>query len=114
MTIAEQINEFFRVTSQSVFIEAEAKESRMMSFINEYNARYGTELSIYDEGIISLEETANKWGFELRCYFCDNDGFPAGVQVYSNHAYRAEYAYRFNDVEIIKALFDLGYRIGIN
>ncbi|MBO4520572.1 MAG: hypothetical protein J5787_05145 [Alphaproteobacteria bacterium] len=114
MSVAQQIDQFFQSTGQSVFIEAEAKESRILSFIRDYNSKYSLNLRISDEGIISLGEDANKWGLELRCYFIDRTGIPAGVQVTSNRAYRAEYPYRFNDVDVIQELFDLGYRIGLN
>jgi REP element-mobilizing transposase RayT len=50
----------------------------------------------------------------IRCYFEDDNGFPGGVQVASNRAYRPDYAYRFNDKDVIEELFDLGYRIGNN
>jgi len=114
MGVAQQIDDFFKNSGQTVFIEAEAKESRMRDFIAEYNRRLSENLSISDEGIISLENDANKWGLELRCYFNNRNGFPAGVQITSNRAYRPEYSYRFNDVDLIWDLFDLGYRIGTN
>ena len=114
MSIAEQIDDYFRSTGQQVFIEAEAKESRMVNFIREYNSKYSRRLNISDDGIISLDDDANKWGLELRCYFDDRSGFPYGVQTTSNRAYRSEYPYRFNNVDVIWELFDLGYRIGIN
>ena len=114
MGIAQQIDYFFKSTGQTVFIEAEAKESRMRNFIAEYNSRLSENLNISDEGIISLENDANKWGLELRCYFNDRNGFPGGVQITSNRAYRPEYSYRFNDVDVIWDLFNLGYIIGIN
>ena len=114
MGIAQQIDYFFKSTGQTVFIEAEAKESRMRNFIAEYNSRLSENLNIADEGLISLENDANKWGLELRCYFNDRNGFLGGVQITSNRAYRLEYSYRFNDVDVIWDLFNLGYRIGIN
>lgn len=39
MGIAQQIDYFFKSTGQTVFIEAEAKESRMRNFIAEYNSK---------------------------------------------------------------------------
>jgi len=114
MTVAQAIDQFFRSTGQSVFIEAEGKGSRIDSFLRDYNAHYSPSVSIGDDGIIDLEEDANKWGLELRCYFEDDNGFPGGVQVTSNRAYRPDYAYRFNDKDVIEELFDLGYRIGDN
>ena len=114
MTRAEQIDQFFQSTRQSVFIEAEAKASRISNFIREYNSKYTPSISSCDDGIIALDDDANKWGLELRCYFDDRAGFPAVVKITSNRAYRSEYSYRFNDVDIIWELFDLGYRIGLN
>ena len=114
MTIAEQIDQFFQRTRQRVFIEAEAKESRMENFITEYNFRYSSSIGLSDEGIISLDNDANKWGLELRCYFDNRNGFPTGIQITANRVYRPEYPYRFNDVNVIWELFDLGYRIGLN
>lgn len=55
MGVAQQIDDFFKNSGQTVFIEAEAKESRMRDFIAEYNRRLSENLSISDEGIISLE-----------------------------------------------------------
>lgn len=114
MSVAQQIDQFFQSTRQHVFIEVEAKQSRIISFIREYNSRHTPSISISDEGIISLDNDANKWGLELRCYFYNCEGFPAGIQVTSNRVYRSEYPYRFNDVDVIEELFDLGYRIGLN
>ena len=114
MSIAKQIDQFFQSTGQHVFIEAEAKKSRMVNFISDYNSKYSPKLNISDDGIISLGDDANKWGLELRCYFNNSSGFPSSVQITSNPAYRQEYSYRFNSVEVIMELFNLGYRIGVN
>lgn len=114
MGIAQQIDQFIKSTNQNVFIEAEAKDSKMQNFIREYNTRFSEQLSISDNGIITLHDNANKWGLELRCYFNNKNGFPIGVNITSNRVYRSEYSYRFNDVDVIWELFDLGYRIGIN
>ena len=113
MSLAREIDRFFRETGQEVFIEAEARGSRMMDFIDEYRSLHGP-LDEDDEGIILLSDDKDKWGLELRCYFQDRDGFPEGIQTTSNRAYRSEYPYRFNDNEVIEELFDLGYRIGLN
>ena len=114
MSLATQIDAFFKRTGQEVFIEVEAKEGRIDRFIREYNAYHSPSISIHDDGIIALDEDANKWGMELRCYFDNANGFPAGIKITSNRAYRPEYSYRFNDVDVIEELFDLGYHIGLN
>ena len=114
MTLAEKIDQFFQATGQSVFIEAEGKVNTISRFISEYNANYTPNITTGTEGIICLDENKNKWGLELRCYFNNAYGFPAGVQVTQNRAYRAMYSFRFNDVNVIRELFELGYRIGNN
>ena len=45
-----------------MFIEAEAKESRVQNFIRDYNNRLSENLNISDDGIIALDDDANKWG----------------------------------------------------
>lgn len=114
MEVANQIDEFFKRTRQSVFIEAEAKQSKIEKFIEEYNSKYSRNLSMSDDGIIVLKNNADKWGLELRCYFNDRTEFPEGVKVTLNKVYRPEYSFRFNDVSVILQLFSLGYKIGAN
>ena len=114
MSLAEMINQFFRNTRQTVFIEVEAKENTVARFINDYNSNYSPQIEIGDDGIVCLSKDKNKWGLELRCYFDNADGFPVGIQVRHNTVYRPEYSFRFNDVNVIKEMFELGYRIGEN
>ena len=76
MSIAQQIDQFFKAIGQSVFIEAEAKESRMLRFIQEYNTNYIPNINLGTDGIIALDEGADKRGLELRCYFENDMGFP--------------------------------------
>ena len=101
--------------TEEFFIEAEAKPGRMRDFIAQYNDTYSEDLHIVDDGIILLQEDANKWGLELRLYVrsCPplnvrNLGFT------HNDAYRNDYSYRLNDNDVVNYLFDCGYRIGIN
>ena len=114
MGIANQIDTFFQSTGQSVFIEAEAKPSTMRNFLAEYNSQFSPRLYGDEEGLITLQDDADKWGLELRLYFEDRAGIPAGVTVTSNRAYRSEWPYRFNDKNVIMDLFALGYHIGLN
>ena len=97
------------------FIEAEGKPSSMNNFVNKYNRDFHETLSIYDDGIILLQEDANKWGLELRLYVrtCP----PAKVKALGfthNDAYRNDFSYRLNSNKIVKYLFEQGYRIGMN
>lgn len=114
MSIAEIIADYFESTSQEVFIEAEGKPSHIRKFIDDYNRKYGENLQMMDEGLIVLQEDANKWWLELRIYFNDKAGMPDDVKVTKNTVYRPEYRYRINNNDIIRELFDYGYRIGFN
>lgn len=112
--IANRIAYLFGNNEEQVFIEVEGKEERIKGFIQDYNAAYSENLDINDDGVIVLGENVDKWGLEFRCYFNNKDGFPAEINITKNRVYRKEYAYRFNDIRIINALFDLGFRIGAN
>ena len=114
MGLARDLDTFFRATQSDVFVEAEAKPGRMKNFMSDYNAKYSPTVNRFTDGIIILQEDANKWGLELRVYFYDKIGIPAGVQVTHNAQYRDSYSYRINDNDLIMELFGLGYRIGIN
>lgn len=97
----------------SYFIEAEARPDRMNTFLNEYNMHYGQRLTLSSDGVICLQPDANKWGLELRLYVPEQP--PAGLYGFDrNPVYRDEYTYRLNDNRVIRALFDLGCRIGEN
>lgn len=111
MSIAQELDYFIRNNSDNVFIEAEGKPSRLRKFYAEYNLKYSPSINNDSEGIIVLEEDANKWGLELRLYMHYN---PTCIHATRNRAYRNEYGYRINDVDVIKNLFELGYRIGHN
>lgn len=101
--------------SEDFFIEAEAKPSRMRNFIDEYNRSYNEDLSIHDDGIILLQEDANKWGLELRVYVrtCPPENVRR-LGFTHNEAYRNDFSYRLNNNEIVQYLFEQGYRIGMN
>lgn len=111
MSIARDLDKFIRDTGDSIFIEAEGKPSRLRSFFAEYNSLYNPTIDNDTDGIITLEEDANKWGLELRLYLHERPNF---VDVTRNRVYRSEYPYRINDVAVIKEMFSLGYRIGLN
>ena len=111
MSLANDLDAFIRSTGEDVFIEAEARPSRLESFFDEYNSRYSPNVDENSDGIICLEEDANKWGLELRLYLHQN---PPRMHATYNTAYRSDYSYRINDKDVIMELFDLGYRIGQN
>ena len=111
MRIAEELNMFIESIGKDVFIEAEARPARLKSFYSEYNSKYRPSIGDFTDGIIVLEEDANKWGLELRLYLHER---PTCINTTKNKAYRNEYPYRINDVNVIWNLFDMGYRIGLN
>lgn len=111
MGVAKDLDRFIRTSGDEVFIEAEGKPSRLRNFYAKYNGMYTPEINNDTDGIIVLEEDANKWGLELRLYLHNR---PSCIQATKNTVYRSEYSYRVNDVNVIWELFDLGYRIGLN
>lgn len=109
----EDLLNFLR--NEEFFIEAEARPSTMQRFIDRYNATYNETLTFYDDGMIILQENANKWGLELRLYVYHRP--PENVYQLGfthNDAYRDNFSYRLNDNNIVKYLFEQGYRIGLN
>ena len=66
MSIARDLDEFIKNSRDNVFIEAEGKPSRLKKFYTEYNEMYSPSINNNTNGIIVLEEDANKWGLELR------------------------------------------------
>ncbi len=109
----EELVEF--LSSEECFIEAEGKISSINSFIDRYNREYGATLRSVDDGIILLQDDANKWGLELRLYVrtCP----PINVKRLGfthNNAYRNDFTYRLNNNVIVNFLFNIGYRIGFN
>lgn len=111
MTLGERLNEFIRNNDEEVFIEAEGQTQRLNGFFQEYNSKYSPPIDGSTEGIIVLRNDANKWGLELRLYLHRAPDFIATTH---SRSYRKEYAYRINNNDVIRELFELGYRIGLN
>ena len=111
MSLAAQLDSFIKQNADHVFIEAEGKPSTLKNFFTSYNSLYSPSISNQTDGIICLEETANKWGLELRLYLHYSPNF---IHATSTSSYRNNYPYRINDKNLIEDLFILGYRIGLN
>jgi len=111
MSIAQELDKFIKSSRDNVFIEAEGRPSRLRNFYSEYNSMYSPAINDSTDGIIVLDEDANKWGLELRLYLHDN---PSCICATRNKVYRSEYAYRINDVDVISDMFNMGYHIGLN
>ncbi len=111
MRTSYDLNNEIEEYGMDVFIEAEGKLERLRPFFNEYNSKYSPYINERTNGIIVLDNNANKWGLELRLYLHFR---PSCVSSTRNKVYRSEYNFRINDVELIWEMFDLGYRIGNN
>ncbi len=108
-----ELLEFLR--NEVFFIEAEAKPSRMRNFVDKYNDDYDECLTFHDDGMIILQEDANKRGLELRLYVAHRP--PENVYQLGftrNDTYRDNFSYRLNGNAIVNFLFEQGYRIGYN
>lgn len=96
------------------FVEAEAVPKTMRNFIDSYNITHHPAIDIYSDGIICLQDDANKWGLELRLYVPADPPTAVSGLFCQNRAYRLEYSHRLNDNNIIRELFEHGCRIGLN
>ena len=96
------------------FIEAEAVPRTMTNFIDSYNRTHHPGIDLDSEGIICLQDDANKWGLELRLYVPVAPPVAISTFFCRNRVYRAEYSHRLNDNNIIRELFECGCRIGLN
>ena len=98
-------------------LEAEGKRRRLHRFFEDYRKITGERLDFDTDGIVLLQEDADKWGLELRIYISDITNFPQEYTAYltSNtrfeEKYRA-YAARFNNNRLIMQLIRNGLRIG--
>lgn len=105
---ANELDRFIQSTHDHVFIEAEGIEEELDKFITAYNARYGERVDFDTDGIMLLGDV-DKWSIELRLYLNNDPGCAT-----RNRAYRPSYLYRINNNSLIRGLFDLGYRVGLN
>lgn len=96
------------------FIEAEAKPGTMNTFIGDYNRTHSPAITINSEGIIVLQDDANKWALELRLYVPFAPPADIAHLFGRNRVYKTEYSYRLNDNGIIRELFNNGCKIGLN
>lgn len=108
--MVEELVAFLR-RQECFYIEAEAKIDRIQRFINDYNRTSGENININSDGIVLLQEDANKWGLELRLYVTVRPTYPGFV---TNRHYLPEYSFRLNDNDVIMQLFEAGFRIGLN
>lgn len=89
MSIATDLATFIQQVGDHVFIEAEGKPSTLNNFITIYNSSYSPSITLQTDGIICLEEDANKWGLELRLYL---HFAPTCSHATQNTVYRNDYS----------------------
>lgn len=104
----------FQEKGQSFFIEAEGKLNDINRLIEEYNYSHTETIDLQSEGIILLQDDANKWGLELRLYVSELPPESLSGIFTQNTVYRPEYKYRLNDNEIVRFLLNSGFVIGLN
>lgn len=100
-------------SGSNFFIEAEGRPKRIDNFLKDYN-RTHHPVNKSSDGIICLQEDADKWGLELRLYVPVEPPSSIRRLFTRNMVYRVEYRYRLNDNNLIKALFEMGFTIGLN
>ena len=89
MSIATDLATFIQQVGDHVFIEVEGKPSTLNNFITTYNSSYSPSITLQTDGIICLEEDANKWGLELRLYL---HFAPTCIHATKNIVYRNNYS----------------------
>ena len=109
--------DFLVETGEPFFIDVEGRPARLNTFINDYNSKFSPSISMDTEGICCLNDSVDKWGVELRIYLNIIDGMPEHwlEKAYTISHYRAnEYIYRIDNNDLIRELFNSGFRIGEN
>lgn len=113
----EDFLNFLSNNPQMIFIEAEAKEEKMINFIRQYNNNFNQNINLHSDGICLLGDDVNKWGVELRIYFNDITGIPDywNGRKYNNRKYHSnEFRFRLDDNGLVRFMFEHNYHIGYN
>lgn len=103
--------------SRSIRLEAEGKRERLLRFFEEYGRITSEPLDFDTDGVVLLQDDADKWGLELRIYISDTADFPQEYTAYLTKNTRFEekykaYAARLNNNGLIMQLIRTGLRIG--
>jgi hypothetical protein len=102
---------------RNIRLEVEAKRERLVRFFADYRKMTGQRLDFHTDGVVLLQDDADKWGLELRIYISDIANFPQEYDRYLTSNTRFEkkyqaYAARFNNNRLIMQLIRNGLRIG--
>ena len=103
--------------NRSIRLEAEGKRERLHRFFEDYRKITCERLDFDTDGIVLLQDDADKWGLELRIYISDITNFPQEYTAYLTSNTRFEekyqaYAARLNNNRLIMQLIRTGLRIG--
>lgn len=104
-------------SDRPIRLEAEGKRERLQRFIAEYNNITGIDIDSHTDGIVLLQDDADKRGPELRVYFSDITNFPRKYSSYlrSNTIPENNYRHfvkRINNNNLINSIIKSGLRIG--
>ena len=97
-------------------IEAEGKKNSLSKFFVDYQNITGINLTFNTDGIVLLDDDANKWSLELRIYISDVTNFPTQYKnlLTTNTRFEEKYkafAARLNNNDLIMDLIRTGLRI---
>lgn len=111
-----ELARYLLADDRNIRLEAEAKRERLRSFFSDYKNITGERLTDRTDGIVVLQDDADKWGLELRIYISDITDFPEEYRGYLTSNTRFEekyqaYAARLNNNDLIMQLIRIGLRI---
>lgn len=96
------------------FIEVEGKADKIKKFIEKYNSKMGTSITMQTDGICVLGNV-NKWGLEFRVYTNLRPLPILGNKFHKNDDIRHnEYKYRLSENELVEPLLYDGFCFGRN
>ncbi len=103
--------------ARNVRMEAEGTRDTLQKFFEDYRHLTSEQLDFDTDGVVPLQDSADKWGLELRLYISDVTGFPDEYAQYLTSNTRFEeryrpYAARLNSNSLIMQLIERGLRIG--
>lgn len=96
------------------FIEVEGKTNQLKDYIEEYNSKTNSHITLQTDGICILSDDADKWGLEFRLYTNERPQPLLGNEFHINRTYRSEYRYRYSNKRLREMLLYNGFHLGQN
>jgi hypothetical protein len=111
-----QIVGYFANPSRNTRIEIEAKRNTITKYVPVYQTLSGNQFPIGNDTVYVLDDTADKWGREMRLYFTAGDinAIPPIIDNLKTGGGRPGYDlwnYRLNHRDIIDDLFSVGFSL---